>query len=45
MNITSIEPSWVSTLGKSELLVRGNNVNASNILMEISGASSCKPDK
>ncbi|XP_015270124.1 PREDICTED: plexin-C1 [Gekko japonicus] len=44
MNFTLIEPTWISTLGKSEVLVRGQNFTASNILMEIRGTSSCKPD-
>ncbi|XP_042325689.1 plexin-C1 isoform X2 [Sceloporus undulatus] len=45
MIITSIKPAWISTLGKSEVLVIGENFTGSNILMEISGTSSCKPDE
>ncbi|XP_054843729.1 plexin-C1 [Eublepharis macularius] len=44
MHSISIEPMWVSTLGKSKILVRGKNLTASNVLMEIRGTSSCKPD-
>ncbi|XP_048357360.1 plexin-C1 isoform X2 [Sphaerodactylus townsendi] len=44
MNITPFGPMWISTLGKSELLIKGENFTASNIVMEISGTSSCKPD-
>ncbi|XP_060633302.2 plexin-C1 [Anolis sagrei] len=43
MNIASIEPAWISTLGKSEVLVIGENFIGSNILMQITGASSCRP--
>ncbi|XP_044310866.1 plexin-C1 isoform X1 [Varanus komodoensis] len=44
MSITSIEPAWISPLGKSGVLVIGENFTGSNILMEITGTSSCKPD-
>ncbi|KAH0616748.1 hypothetical protein JD844_028118 [Phrynosoma platyrhinos] len=43
MSITSIQPAWIPTLGKNEVLVIGENFTGSNILMEITGASSCKP--
>uniref|UniRef100_A0A803TD08 Plexin C1 n=1 Tax=Anolis carolinensis TaxID=28377 RepID=A0A803TD08_ANOCA len=43
MNIASIEPAWISTLGKSEVLVIGENFTGSNILMQITGTSSCRP--
>ncbi|XP_062989852.1 plexin-C1 [Elgaria multicarinata webbii] len=45
MRITSIEPMWISALGKSEVLVIGENFTGSNMLMEITGTSSCKPDE
>ncbi|XP_063165401.1 plexin-C1 [Candoia aspera] len=44
MKITSIEPNWISTLGKHEVLVIGENFRKSNILMEITGTSSCQRD-
>ncbi|XP_053111763.1 plexin-C1 isoform X2 [Hemicordylus capensis] len=40
----SIEPMWISILGKSEVIVTGDNPTVSNILVEITGTSSCKPD-
>ncbi|XP_061495551.1 plexin-C1 [Rhineura floridana] len=46
MLITSIEPMWISTLGKNEVLVRGENFTRSGLYkMLITGTSSCKPDE
>ncbi|KAJ6656323.1 hypothetical protein lerEdw1_003826 [Lerista edwardsae] len=52
LNITSIEPAWISTIGKSEVIVRGENLvlggenlTALDIWMEMTGASSCEPDE
>ncbi|XP_066490402.1 plexin-C1 [Tiliqua scincoides] len=44
LNITSIEPAWISTLGKSEVIIRGQNLTTSDIWLEVAGASSCEPD-
>uniref|UniRef100_G1KMK9 Plexin C1 n=1 Tax=Anolis carolinensis TaxID=28377 RepID=G1KMK9_ANOCA len=37
------DKAWISTLGKSEVLVIGENFTGSNILMQITGTSSCRP--
>ncbi|XP_013917444.1 PREDICTED: plexin-C1-like [Thamnophis sirtalis] len=44
IKIISIEPNYVSTLGKPEVLVIGENFTKSNFLMEITGTSSCQRD-
>nr|XP_013802492.1 PREDICTED: plexin-C1 [Apteryx mantelli mantelli] len=45
INIHSIEPLWISTLGKSELTVKGENfTRASGIKLILTGISGCKPD-
>nr|XP_020671453.1 plexin-C1 isoform X1 [Pogona vitticeps] len=45
MKISSVKPAWISTLGKSEVLIEGENFTGSNIVMEITGTSSCEPDE
>ncbi|NXN39565.1 PLXC1 protein, partial [Rhinoptilus africanus] len=43
--IHSIEPLWISTLGKSEITVKGENfTRASGIKMILTGITGCKPD-
>ncbi|XP_013037988.3 plexin-C1 [Anser cygnoides] len=45
INIHSIEPLWISTLGKSEITVKGENfTRASGIKLILTGISGCKPD-
>ncbi|KAG8137968.1 hypothetical protein E2320_003905, partial [Naja naja] len=44
IKIISIEPNYISTLGKPEVLVIGENFTESNFLMEITGTSSCQQD-
>ncbi|XP_029139311.1 plexin-C1 [Protobothrops mucrosquamatus] len=44
IKIISIEPNYISTLGKPEVLVIGENFTKSNFLMEITGTSSCQRD-
>ncbi|XP_068793467.1 plexin-C1 [Struthio camelus] len=45
INIHSIEPLWISTLGKSELTVKGENfTRASGIKLILTGISGCKPE-
>ncbi|XP_070802766.1 plexin-C1 [Pituophis catenifer annectens] len=44
IKIISIEPNYMSTLGKPEVLVIGENFKKSNFLMEITGTSSCQQD-
>ncbi|XP_053263389.1 plexin-C1 [Podarcis raffonei] len=45
MHITSIEPMWISTLGSSEILIRGENFSNADVLMEMTGTSSCKSEE
>uniref|UniRef100_A0A8B9IVE8 Plexin C1 n=1 Tax=Amazona collaria TaxID=241587 RepID=A0A8B9IVE8_9PSIT len=43
--IHSIEPLWISTLGKSEITVKGENfTRASGIKLILTGITGCKPD-
>ncbi|NWT86662.1 PLXC1 protein, partial [Lanius ludovicianus] len=43
--IQSIEPLWISTLGKSEITVKGENfTRASGIKLILTGVTGCKPD-
>uniref|UniRef100_A0A8C5J731 Plexin C1 n=1 Tax=Junco hyemalis TaxID=40217 RepID=A0A8C5J731_JUNHY len=43
--IQSIEPLWISTLGKSEITVKGENfTRASGIKLILTGITGCKPD-
>uniref|UniRef100_A0A8C9MVS9 Plexin C1 n=1 Tax=Serinus canaria TaxID=9135 RepID=A0A8C9MVS9_SERCA len=43
--IQSIEPLWISTLGKSEIIVKGENfTRASGIKLILTGITGCKPD-
>ncbi|NXC17775.1 PLXC1 protein, partial [Corythaeola cristata] len=43
--IHSIEPLWISTLGKSEVTVKGENfTRASGIELILTGITGCKPD-
>uniref|UniRef100_A0A8B9TYM0 Plexin C1 n=1 Tax=Anas zonorhyncha TaxID=75864 RepID=A0A8B9TYM0_9AVES len=45
IKIHSIEPLWISTLGKSEITVKGENfTRASDIKLILTGISGCKPD-
>ncbi|NXJ94933.1 PLXC1 protein, partial [Corythaixoides concolor] len=45
LNIHSIEPLWISTLGKSEITVKGENfTRASGIELILTGITGCKPD-
>ncbi|XP_058047003.1 plexin-C1 isoform X2 [Ahaetulla prasina] len=44
IKIISIEPNYMSTLGKPEVLVIGENFTKSDFLMEITGTSSCQQD-
>ncbi|XP_009865537.1 PREDICTED: plexin-C1 [Apaloderma vittatum] len=45
ISIHSIEPLWISTLGKSEITVKGENfTNASDIKLVLTGITGCKPD-
>ncbi|XP_009880953.1 PREDICTED: plexin-C1 [Charadrius vociferus] len=45
INIHSIEPLWISTLGKSEITVKGENfTRASGIKLILTGITGCKPD-
>ncbi|XP_070611938.1 plexin-C1 [Erythrolamprus reginae] len=44
IKIISIEPNYMSILGKPEVLVIGKNFTKSNFLMEITGTSSCQRD-
>ncbi|XP_026548461.1 plexin-C1 [Notechis scutatus] len=44
IKIISIEPNYMSILGKPEVLVIGENFTKSNFLMEITGTSSCQQD-
>ncbi|KAM6386511.1 plexin-C1 [Alca torda] len=45
ISIHSIEPLWISTLGKSEITVKGENfTRASGIKMILTGITGCKPD-
>uniref|UniRef100_A0A8C8BI84 Plexin C1 n=1 Tax=Otus sunia TaxID=257818 RepID=A0A8C8BI84_9STRI len=44
-DIHSIEPLWISTLGKSEITVKGENfTRASGIKLILTGITGCKPD-
>ncbi|KFO75430.1 Plexin-C1, partial [Cuculus canorus] len=43
--IHSIEPLWISTLGKSEITVKGENfTRASGIKLILTGVTGCKPE-
>ncbi|XP_009953466.1 PREDICTED: plexin-C1, partial [Leptosomus discolor] len=45
ISIHSIEPLWISTLGKSEITVKGENfTRASGIKLVLTGITGCKPD-
>ncbi|KAM9389382.1 plexin-C1 [Phaethornis superciliosus] len=45
ISIHSIEPLWISTLGKSEITVKGENfTRASGIKLILTGMTGCKPD-
>ncbi|NWX88534.1 PLXC1 protein, partial [Nothoprocta pentlandii] len=45
INIHSIEPLWISTLGKREITVKGENfTRASGIKLILTGISGCKPE-
>ncbi|XP_029858442.2 plexin-C1 [Aquila chrysaetos chrysaetos] len=45
ISIHSIEPLWISTLGKSEVTVKGENfTHASGIKLILTGITGCKPD-
>ncbi|XP_009082132.1 PREDICTED: plexin-C1, partial [Acanthisitta chloris] len=45
ISIQSIEPLWISTLGKSEITVKGENfTHASDIKLILTGITGCKPD-
>ncbi|XP_064558131.1 plexin-C1 [Zonotrichia leucophrys gambelii] len=45
ISIQSIEPLWISTLGKSEITVKGENfTRASDIKLILTGITGCKPD-
>ncbi|NXL88337.1 PLXC1 protein, partial [Alectura lathami] len=45
INIHSIEPLWISTLGKSEITVKGENfTRASDIKLILTGIGGCKPE-
>ncbi|KFQ27302.1 Plexin-C1, partial [Merops nubicus] len=45
ISIHSIEPLWISTLGKSEVTVKGENfTRASDIKLILTGITGCKPD-
>ncbi|XP_048799744.1 plexin-C1 [Lagopus muta] len=45
INIHSIEPLWISTLGKSEITVKGENfTHASGIKLILTGSSGCKQE-
>ncbi|XP_077639684.1 plexin-C1 isoform X2 [Lonchura striata] len=45
ISIQSIEPLWISTLGKSEITVKGKNfTHASGIKLILTGITGCKPD-
>ncbi|NXL46788.1 PLXC1 protein, partial [Podilymbus podiceps] len=45
LDIHSIEPLWISTLGKSEITVKGENfTRASGIKLILTGITGCKPD-
>ncbi|XP_054023740.1 plexin-C1 [Dryobates pubescens] len=45
ISIRSIEPLWISTLGKSEITVRGENfTRASGIKLVLAGITGCKTD-
>ncbi|XP_010123417.1 PREDICTED: plexin-C1 [Chlamydotis macqueenii] len=45
ISIHSIEPLWISTLGKSEITVKGENfTQASGIKLILTGITGCKPD-
>uniref|UniRef100_A0A8C9MX93 Plexin C1 n=1 Tax=Serinus canaria TaxID=9135 RepID=A0A8C9MX93_SERCA len=45
ISIQSIEPLWISTLGKSEIIVKGENfTRASGIKLILTGITGCKPD-
>ncbi|XP_054698744.1 plexin-C1 [Grus americana] len=45
ISIHSIEPLWISTLGKSEITVKGENfTHASGIKLILTGTTGCKPD-
>ncbi|OPJ85820.1 plexin-C1 [Patagioenas fasciata monilis] len=45
ISIHSIEPLWISTLGKSEITVKGENfTRASGIKLILTGITGCKPD-
>uniref|UniRef100_A0A8C5J6I1 Plexin C1 n=1 Tax=Junco hyemalis TaxID=40217 RepID=A0A8C5J6I1_JUNHY len=45
ISIQSIEPLWISTLGKSEITVKGENfTRASGIKLILTGITGCKPD-
>ncbi|XP_009976372.1 PREDICTED: plexin-C1 [Tauraco erythrolophus] len=45
ISIHSIEPLWISTLGKSEITVKGENfTRASGIELVLTGITGCKPD-
>ncbi|XP_010179217.1 PREDICTED: plexin-C1 [Mesitornis unicolor] len=45
ISIHSIEPLWISTLGKSEITVKGENfTRASDIKLILTGITGCKPD-
>ncbi|XP_064010969.1 plexin-C1 [Pogoniulus pusillus] len=45
ISIRSIEPLWISTLGKSEITVKGENfTRASGIKLVLAGITGCKTD-
>ncbi|XP_010155868.1 PREDICTED: plexin-C1 [Eurypyga helias] len=45
ISIHSIEPLWISTLGKSEITVKGENfTRASGIKLILTGITGCKPE-
>ncbi|KAM6320609.1 plexin-C1 [Aegotheles albertisi] len=45
ISIHSIEPLWISTLGKSEITVKGENfTRASGIKLILTGVTGCKPE-
>uniref|UniRef100_K7GHA9 Plexin C1 n=1 Tax=Pelodiscus sinensis TaxID=13735 RepID=K7GHA9_PELSI len=45
ISIASIEPLWISVLGKKEVIITGGNFTiASNITVVLSGTSGCKQD-
>ncbi|XP_010006367.1 PREDICTED: plexin-C1 [Chaetura pelagica] len=45
ISIHSIQPLWISTLGKSDITVKGENfTQASGIKLILTGITGCKPD-